>query len=124
MGAVEAYEMTARARRLQLPGLISSTGNSAAFEDQVGRSSRVPPEQKGWRQLIAQLVETLGQVIDNGPADAIPDAGGPARAPSRAEKDQRALKAVLERMDTVSSGASSRERSRGVGCFHVATVSP
>ena len=35
MGAVEAYETTARARRLQLPGLISSRGNSAAFEDQV-----------------------------------------------------------------------------------------
>ena len=47
MGAVEAYETTARARRLQLPGLTSSTGNSAAFEDQVGRSPRAQHEQEG-----------------------------------------------------------------------------
>jgi hypothetical protein len=106
MGAVEAYETAARARRLHLPGLIRPAGDSAAFDNQADRSPRAQREQEGWRQLIAtQLVETLSQVIDDGPANAIPDAAARLVHHHALRKDQRALKAVLDRVNALSDRA-------------------
>lgn len=69
----------------------------------MDRSLRAQHEQESWRQLIAtQLVETLDQVIDDGPADAIPDAAARLVHHHALRKDQRALNAVLDRVDALS----------------------
>jgi hypothetical protein len=94
------------------PGTDLVKGEFRGVRGPAGRSPGAQHEQKGWRQLIAtQLLEIFGLGIDNGPADAIPDAAARLvhyhalrRGPAGAQSCARA--------GGYTVGASSRNESR------------